>query len=510
MTTGRQTSQSRWWLWFLIGGAAFIGLYYLLPLTKPPAVATDLMSLVFPVAATTAVIAGILLHRPPRRLPWVLLAVGEGCNLLGDLIGTIQRNVFHIDPYPSGADVGYLLAYPVIGVALVLFVRRRTPDSHTPAVIDASVLSVAAGLLWWLYMVRPLTTAEGSALEKVVSVAYPVMDMLLLAIALRLALGVGARTLSFALLVGSLMMTLLTDVFYAVLSAQNLYAATDTWLEWGWLSAYLLIGAAALHPSMRWLDRRAAVALRGASQRRIAVLTCAALLPVGLLFLDWVFGADPNIPSIAAAATVLFLLMLARLRGLVTIQRRLAIHDGLTGAYSAEFLDETFRMETARAAAARGELAVALVDLDNFALVNEVYGNTGGDLVLAEVAARLHSVARTGDVVGRQYADRFVILMPWLDARDAAMLADRMREAVSAQRVTVADDVAVRVTASVGLAAMPRDGSTPQALIRAADQALYIAKRTGRNRTYTPHGPVHTAGFDHAARHSLAPPAAPG
>src|SRR3954471_5131153 len=345
VTTGKQASPPRWWLWFLVGGAVFIALYYLLPLTKPPAVATDLMALLFPIGATAALVAGIALHRPARRRPWVLLAAGEGCNLLGDLIGTVQRNVFHVDPYPSLADVGYLAAHPVIGAALVLLVRRRTPGSHKPALIDASVLSVALGLLWWLYLIRPMTTTEGTALERAVSVAYPVADMLLLAVALRLALGVGARTVSFGLLVGSLMMTLVTDVAYAVLTANSLYASTDTWLEWGWLVAYLLMGAAALHPSMRWLDRQAAVALRGASPRRIAVLAAAALLPIGLLVIDWALGVDPNIPSVAVAAAGLFLLMLARLTGLIGIQRQLAIRDGLTGAYSPEFLEETLRME---------------------------------------------------------------------------------------------------------------------------------------------------------------------
>src|SRR4051812_30492572 len=317
VTTGKQASPPRWWLWFLVGGAVCIALYYLLPLTKPPAVATDLMALVFPIAATTAVVPGIRLHRPARRRPWVLLAAGEGCNLLGDLIGTIQRNVFHVDPYPSLADVGYLAAYPVIGAALVLLVRRRTPGSHKPALIDASVLSVALGLLWWLYLIRPMTTAGGTSLERAVSVAYPVADMLLLAVALRLALGVGARTVSFALLVGSLMMTLLTDVVYAVLTGDKVYSTDDTWLEWGWLAAYLLMGAAALHPSMRWLDRRAAVAVRGASRRRIAVLAASALLPIALLLIEWVAGADPNIPSVSVAAAALFLLMLARLGGLI-------------------------------------------------------------------------------------------------------------------------------------------------------------------------------------------------
>ena len=257
-------------------------LYYLLPPLGAPAMARDLVSQLFPIGATGALAAGIAVHRPPRRLPWVLLAVAQACNLIGDLINFVQNNVFHVDQYPSPSDVCYLAAYPVIGVALVLLVRRRTPGSHAPAVIDAAVISVALGLLWWLYVVQPLTVAGGKPLETAVNVAYPSVDMVLLVMALRLALGVGARTAAFKLLVGSLLATLLTDALFAVLTAKNLYDTTkSSWLEWGWFVAYLLMGAAGLHPSMRTLDQRAALAIRGASRRRITLLAGAALLPLG-------------------------------------------------------------------------------------------------------------------------------------------------------------------------------------------------------------------------------------
>jgi diguanylate cyclase (GGDEF)-like protein len=511
--TGEDSStppRSAGWIWFLVAGAAAIGVYYVVTALKPTSLVTDLIALVFPVAATGGLLAGIRMNRPPRRLPWVLLLVGEAFNLLGDLVGTIQRNVFHIDPYPSAADICYLLAYPILGVALVLFVRRRTPGSHTPAVIDAAVLSLSLGLLWWLYLIRPLTVGDASALEKAVSVAYPVMDMLVLAIALRLALGVGARTTSFVLLVGSLLMTLLTDVTYALLTGHNMYSSSDNWLEWGWLVAYLLIGAAALHPSMRWLDRRAAEALRPASRLRIGVLTVAGLLPFGLLLVQYLLGKgrDLNVPAIVVSGVALFLLMLARLGGLASIQRKLAIHDGLTGAYSRQFLDEAFRIECARARAARVELGVLLVDLDNFTLINETYGALSGDLVLADVASRMYQAVRPGDVIAREGHDRFVVLMPDVEPREAAVLAERVRQAVSQERITVGDETTVRVTASVGLATMPQDGATPQALFQAADRGLYVAKRAGRNRTYSQQGPINIAAFgpaiDHTARHAIA------
>jgi len=143
------------WTWFLSGGVAVIAAYYVLPAFDAPPLARDLVSQLFPIGATAALVAGIRLYRPARRLPWILLALAQAANLTGDLINLLQNQVFHVDQYPSPSDVCYLVAYPLVGAALVLFVRRRTPGSHAPAVIDAAVVSIALGLLWWLYVVRP-------------------------------------------------------------------------------------------------------------------------------------------------------------------------------------------------------------------------------------------------------------------------------------------------------------------------------------------------------------------
>nr|WP_240942042.1 GGDEF domain-containing protein [Planosporangium thailandense] len=177
------------------------------------------------------------------------------------------------------------------------------------------------------------------------------------------------------------------------------------------------------------------------------------------------------------------------------VRERLAIHDGLTGAYSRQFLDETFRTEFMRARNARNDLAFLLVDVDNFLLVNEMYGNVAGDILLAEVAARLHRVLRPGDVMARESADRFMVLMPAIDGREALLVAERLRSVISDDRVEVGEGGSVRVTVSVGVAMLSRDGDTPQALMRSADQALYVAKRAGRNRTYTTYGPVNIHAF---------------
>jgi diguanylate cyclase (GGDEF)-like protein len=119
--------------------------------------------------------------------------------------------------------------------------------------------------------------------------------------------------------------------------------------------------------------------------------------------------------------------------------------------------------------------------------------------------------SRPGDLVARHSSDTFIVLLAGAEPRLAAQIAERMREAASATLIPIGDDVRVRVTVSIGLASMPADGATPRDLLHAADQAAYVAKRSGRNRTYGRHGPVGDLNFGHplleqSAWHATAPP----
>src|SRR4051794_2360981 len=101
-----------------------------MPVFGAPALAREVVARLFPIAAVVGLLVGIFVYRPARRLPWFLLAGAQLLNLTGDIVNFLQTEVFHIDQYPSPADLCYLAAYPMIGVALVMFVRRRTPGSH--------------------------------------------------------------------------------------------------------------------------------------------------------------------------------------------------------------------------------------------------------------------------------------------------------------------------------------------------------------------------------------------
>ena len=157
-----------------------------------------------------------------------------------------------------------------------------------------------------------------------------------------------------------------------------------------------------------------------------------------------------------------------------------AHHDALTGLPNRVLFED--RLQLAVAAAARHErlLAVLFLDLDGFKLVNDDLGHAIGDEVLGVVATRLQRALRADDTLARLHGDEFAVLLPEVSApHDAGRLA-RTLLAEIAQPVTLPDAV-VNVSASIGVSFYPRDGGDPQALLRAADLAMYQAKLGGKN-----------------------------
>jgi two-component system cell cycle response regulator len=156
-----------------------------------------------------------------------------------------------------------------------------------------------------------------------------------------------------------------------------------------------------------------------------------------------------------------------------------ALTDELTGVgnrrHGAQELERIVALATRHGHA----LALARVDVDHFKAINDTYGHQAGDRVLEEVARRLSGAIRGGDALARWGGDEFVVILPDTDRDGALRAAERLRAAVAAEPVTLADGRAVEVTISVGWAHWA--GDTPDDLLARADRALYAAKDTGRN-----------------------------
>lgn len=168
--------------------------------------------------------------------------------------------------------------------------------------------------------------------------------------------------------------------------------------------------------------------------------------------------------------------------GLYRQVQELAIHDGLTGLLVRRHFRERLEEEAARARRRRTPLAFLMIDLDYFKGVNDSFGHLVGDVVLREVSRLIQQSVRQIDLVGRFGGEEFAVALPETDRAMALQVAERVRMGVDSTLIRAYDEE-VHVTVSIGVAIFPSDASTAEHLIEKADQAMYQAKATGRNRS---------------------------
>jgi len=162
--------------------------------------------------------------------------------------------------------------------------------------------------------------------------------------------------------------------------------------------------------------------------------------------------------------------------------------DTKTGLLNAATWESEAAAEIARAVRTRSPLSVALIDIDHFKAVNDTYGHLAGDMALRTVSTVLREQLRGYDVAGRFGGEEFVVLLPQTREADALSIAERLRTHIAAMSIPVEDDAGpgacIRLTVSIGVAALDAASDGVTDLLAAADTALYSAKQNGRNKTH--------------------------
>src|SRR5882672_9273228 len=159
-----------------------------------------------------------------------------------------------------------------------------------------------------------------------------------------------------------------------------------------------------------------------------------------------------------------------------------AMHDKLTGLYNRHYVEEWFGLELRRAQRHGRPIAAIILDIDHFKRFNDSFGHEAGDLVLRELAAVLRRFARKSDVACRYGGEEFLVLMPECPFDAALHKAEQLRGEVAKLELQYKDQPLGPVTVSLGVAAFPDHAKESEELLRCADEALYLAKQTGRNR----------------------------
>src|SRR4030095_784942 len=160
--------------------------------------------------------------------------------------------------------------------------------------------------------------------------------------------------------------------------------------------------------------------------------------------------------------------------------REQAIRDPLTNLFNRRYLEETLERELARAAREDYSVCIIMIDLDHFKRVNDTYGHEAGDEVLKALATTLSEQCRRGDFACRYGGEEFVIVMPNINMDTAYERAENIRQALNSLRVSYGH-YELAITISMGIACYPINGETREAILRAADQAMYGAKEAGRD-----------------------------
>ena len=488
------------WRYHLGGGCVLALAYVYLPF---PALQVGAL-VVLCLATIAATLASVRLWRPARPLPFYLFAAGEAVGFVAGSLGS-SAAITRAGGSPAAAALT-MVAY-LIGIAgYAVLIRSRSPGRDRASLIDATVISTGVGMLAWVFLASPYSVdASLPLIERVLSVLYVVLDVLVLALVIRLAIGGGDRTRAYLLMTAGWLVLVAADAGRAMLVLLGTYDPSSP-VEAGWLVSYALWGAAVLDPSVATFTDPVPAPRTGLTRGRLACLAGASLMAPAILAIQALRDQRLDIPVIVTGCAALFLLVLVRLADLVreneatvrelrgtegvlraslserdTLAAQLehqAFHDNLTDlANRARFTDRV-RHALARARRDGGGLAVLFLDLDDFKVVNDNLGHGAGDRLLREVAGRLRSCLREHDTVGRLGGDEFAILATDTDLATARRLAERVIATLAAPFPLVGGQVTIR--ASVGIAFDDGNGVDETQLLRNADIAMYAAKSRGK------------------------------
>jgi diguanylate cyclase (GGDEF)-like protein/PAS domain S-box-containing protein len=324
----------RTWRRFLVGGLAALLLLFVAPVAVQP-----LLTLAISAGALVALRRGTRRYGAEYPRPWNLLRAGGWTFIAASLVRGAQAALTGVPkPFPSPADPIYYIGYGLVIAGVVSLVRRRSAQVEGDNLLDALILVTCIGVFVTAFVVKPYLDADLGGVEKWMTIAYTVCDLVLVAVTVRLAVGTGQRNVSYYLLGGAFAMSLLADTMASVETAGKSFGA------WTFVTSalvYVLAATAALHPSMATLAERPPAQEVRLTRRRLALLFLAMVLVPGMLALEATSGTTPRTPIYAAGSVVMALLVLGRLAGLVRSKERKATREAVLRAAAASFAGST-------------------------------------------------------------------------------------------------------------------------------------------------------------------------
>ncbi|MFY1689992.1 putative bifunctional diguanylate cyclase/phosphodiesterase [Plantactinospora sp. WMMB782] len=319
--------------------------FFVLPLPRPA------VTVAFGLTSMAAVAVGVRRHRPERAYAWWLLAAALGVFAAGDTVYLLAANLPLGDSAANSglvSDLCYLAMVPLIGAGLLGLTRSSAGARDRSGLLDFLIFTTAAAFLLWVLVIRPYLVDPGpDTFEHSVLAAYALLDVLLLATAVRVAVTSRGSVAGLLLATGAAGMLVADVVYGAALLRGDWQPGGPT--ELGWFAFYIGWGAAALHPSMGTLTEPAAPPDSEIDKTRLVLLGIAATLAPAVLLYEVVNGDVRDGAVIAVVGGVVFALVLSRLADAVDGHRQAVTRERSLRQSGAELVAATDTAEVRRA-----------------------------------------------------------------------------------------------------------------------------------------------------------------
>ncbi|HEY8720456.1 EAL domain-containing protein [Pengzhenrongella sp.] len=316
-------------------------------------------------SSVAATIFAVVRYKPRHRAAWILLAGAELSFIAGDTVYNVLTQLMGYDnPFPSTADVFYLLMYVLLAGGIYQFIRGRSSPRDRASLIDALIITTGVGLLAWVYLVAPYFQVPGlTTLQRFASIAYPLGDVLVIAMLIRLVGDGGLRVRSMQFLVIGAGGLMVADVLYGASQLNEMWHVGGP-ADGGWVMFYVAWGCAALHPSMVRLGQTPPRhgALR-VGRWRLAGLASAGLIAPGIVFAESLTGSRADARTVASFSAVIFLLVVARLWSMLgvhqqSVRRESALRSSSEALVSAQGLPAIYQAALAAVTSLTGTSGV--------------------------------------------------------------------------------------------------------------------------------------------------------
>jgi len=405
--------------------------------------------------------------RRQERLPWALLGFGLLAWALGDLYWTALLRDMAEPPFPSGSDALYIVGYALILVGMIAYVRSRV--GHMTAIVWTDVAMGAlcvAAIGSSLLLDYVLANTSGTPSQIGIAIAYPTLDVVILAVAAGAVALTGWRPgRGLALVAMGVSCAAAGDAVYTYQSLAGTYTSA-AWNNFLWPLATVLIAAGALQPSPRHRETAPAEGWRSFASPAIF-----ALAVLGLLMLE---RQDMNEPVVAALTIATLVAVVVRLGLTFAQNHRLVVRletDPLTGLFNrGKLIYDLDRLLTAERPSPH---LIAILDLDGFKAYNDAFGHPAGDALLVRLGHQLAASVGEGGRAYRMGGDEFAMLIPG-DVADATPAVEAGAAALSEQ------GEGFKVTCSTGSAEIPAEAGNRSNALQLADQRMYGQKDSRR------------------------------